>query len=92
VVKALPLPRDAVTARTPICRNLARVILELRQALGIQQQHLAATAGISVRMLREIEKVRKVPTVEMMERIAAVLGLQFSELGFVADCRRALGD
>ena len=45
---------------------------------------MPAAAGLSLRMVRGIEKGEKVPTIDTVERIAAALELAFEELGLVA--------
>ena len=83
-MKRWALKLDAATARAPICARLALAIRELRRALGLTQERLAAEAGISLRMVRYIEKGKKIPTIDLVERIAAALELTFEELGLVA--------
>ncbi len=73
------------TGRAPICWKLPMAIRELRQALGITQEVLAGTSGVSLRMVRYIETRERVPSIEFVEWLAVGLGLSFAELGFIAE-------
>ena len=51
-----------------------------RQKLGITQPELAERANISTNFIGMIEQKRKFPAPEMLDRIAAALGIETSEL------------
>jgi transcriptional regulator with XRE-family HTH domain len=59
-----------------LVKDMGRTILERRNALKITQPHLAELAGISVNSLYKIEKGQSNPTLELIEKIAEVLGLE----------------
>lgn len=47
-----------------------------RRALRVTQQHLAELAGVSVNTLYKIERGQANPTLETLNRIADVLGME----------------
>lgn len=51
-------------------------IRQRRNALKITQPHLAELAGVSVNSLYKIERGEANPTLELIEKIAGVLGLE----------------
>jgi transcriptional regulator with XRE-family HTH domain len=53
---------------------LAKEIRRRRLAAGLSQNKLAALAGVSRTMLTHVEREMRLPTVEMLFRIAAGLG------------------
>jgi len=55
---------------------VGKVIRQRRKALKITQSHLAELAGISVNSLYKIERGEANPTLELIEKIAEVLGLE----------------
>jgi transcriptional regulator with XRE-family HTH domain len=59
---------------------LAKNIKVSRQKLGITQPELAERAGISTNFIGMIEQKRKFPAPEVLERIAAALEIETSEL------------
>ena len=64
---------------------LAQNLKENRRRLGITQPELAKRAGMSTQYLAMIETARKFPTADILERLAAALGINPNELFFVAD-------
>lgn len=56
--------------------TIGKVIRQRRKALKITQPHLAELAGISVNSLYKIERGEANPTLELIEKIAEVLGLE----------------
>ena len=56
--------------------DLGSAIKKRRKALKITQPHLAELAKISVNTLYKIERGEGNPTMEVLEKIAEVLGLQ----------------
>ena len=56
--------------------EVGQIILQRRKALRITQPHLAELAGISVNSLYKIERGEANPTLELVDKIAAVLGLE----------------
>ncbi len=59
-----------------LVETLGRTIQQRRKALRITQPNLAELAGISVNSLYKIERGGSNPTLEMIEKIARVLGLE----------------
>jgi y4mF family transcriptional regulator len=58
--------------------ELGKTIKERRSTLGITQPDLAEMAGISVNTLYKIETGQANPTVTVLNKIAAVLGLELT--------------
>ncbi len=56
--------------------TLGRTIQQRRKALRITQPNLAELAGISVNSLYKIERGGSNPTLDMIEKIVRVLGLE----------------
>ena len=65
---------------TNIKEILARNLKENRRKLGITQPELAERAGMSTQYLAMIEIARKFPTADIIERLAAALGINPHEL------------
>jgi transcriptional regulator with XRE-family HTH domain len=59
---------------------LAQNLKENRRRLGITQPELAEWAGLSTQYLAMIEIARKFPTADVLERLAAALGIKPNEL------------
>jgi y4mF family transcriptional regulator len=59
-----------------LVETVGRTIRQRRKALKITQSHLAELAGISVNSLYKIERGEANPTLELIEKIAEVLGLE----------------
>ncbi len=57
-------------------QEVGNVILQRRKALRVTQPDLAALAGISVNSLYKIERGEANPTLELVDKIATVLGLE----------------
>jgi transcriptional regulator with XRE-family HTH domain len=55
---------------------LAKNLKEKRRICGLTQEKLAEKAGISPHYLAMVEVSRKFPTPEMLERLAAALGIE----------------
>jgi transcriptional regulator with XRE-family HTH domain len=58
-------------------KDLGLAIKNRRKALKITQHYLAELAKISVNTLYKIERGAANPTVDVLEKIADVLGLEF---------------
>jgi transcriptional regulator with XRE-family HTH domain len=61
-----------------LVRDVGSAIKRRRKALKITQPHLAELAGISVNSLYKIERGEANPTLDLMEKIADVLGLEIT--------------
>jgi y4mF family transcriptional regulator len=59
-----------------LVRDMGTAIKKRRKALKITQPHLAELAGISVNSLYKIERGEANPTLDLVEKIAEVLGLE----------------
>jgi transcriptional regulator with XRE-family HTH domain len=64
---------------------LAQNLKKNRRRLGITQPELAEKAGLSTHYLGMIEIARNFPTADVLERLAAALGIKTNELFSVAD-------
>jgi transcriptional regulator with XRE-family HTH domain len=59
---------------------LAKNLKENRRRCGVSQAKLAERAGVSTQYIAMIELSRQFPTPEMLDRIAAALGIEAYEL------------
>jgi transcriptional regulator with XRE-family HTH domain len=59
---------------------LAKNLRENRRRLNISQPKLAELAGLSAHFVASIETTRKFPTPDVLERLAAALGIDSHEL------------
>ena len=64
---------------------LAQNLKKHRKRLGITQPELAERAGLSTHYLGMIEVGRNFPTADVLERLAAALGIKSNELFSVSD-------
>jgi len=64
---------------------LAQNLKKHRKRLGITQPELAESAGLSTNYLGMIEVARNFPTADVLERLAAALGIKSNELFSVSD-------
>jgi len=64
---------------------LARNLKDHRKRLGITQSVLAEKAGLSTQYLGMIEVARNFPTADVLDRLAAALGIKSNELFSVSD-------
>jgi len=64
---------------------LARNLKDHRKRLGITQSVLAERAGLSTQYLGMIEVARNFPTADVLDRLAAALGIKSNELFSVSD-------
>ncbi len=55
---------------------IGKQVKERRKVLGITQPHLAELADISVNTLYKLERGQTNPTLEVLEKISHVLGLE----------------
>lgn len=59
---------------------LARGIAKLRKERGWTQAHLAEVADVSLQFVAAMEQAAKAPSLETVDRLAAVFGVRPSEL------------
>jgi transcriptional regulator with XRE-family HTH domain len=64
---------------------LAQNLKDHRKRLGITQSELAEKAGLSTNYIGMIEVARNFPTADVLERLAAALGIKSNELFSVSD-------
>ena len=64
---------------------LAQNLKKHRKRLGITQPELAEKAGLSTNYVGMIEVARNFPTADVLERLAAALGIKSNELFSVSD-------
>lgn len=57
---------------------LGETIRNRRRELGITQPHLAELANVSINTLYKLERGKGNPSVEILSRIIAVLGMELS--------------
>ncbi|MHB0911934.1 MAG: helix-turn-helix domain-containing protein [Armatimonadota bacterium] len=65
---------------TALLKTLGANIKKHRKALGISQEQLAETAGVSRDYLARIEVMRDSPSLGVLDRIAGALGVSPAEL------------
>jgi len=70
------VPRVATDAAAKIGRNIA----ELRQAVSLTQDQVAAATGIDSSNIRAYENGRAMPNIQSLLRIASALGAEPSDL------------
>lgn len=73
--------RSAETTHERICikmniETIGELVRSRRRALGISQADAAELAGVSVHTLSNIESGKGNPTVEVLEKVLSVLGLE----------------
>lgn len=59
-----------------LVKDVGKAILDRRNELKITQPHLAELAGVSVNSLYKIERGQSNATLELIEKITTVLGLE----------------
>jgi y4mF family transcriptional regulator len=56
--------------------ELINVLKDRREALKVTQEHLAELSGVGLRTLKSIESGKGNPTIETLNKLADVLGLE----------------
>jgi transcriptional regulator with XRE-family HTH domain len=56
--------------------ELIKVLKDRREALKVTQEHLAELSGVGLRTLKSIESGKGNPTIETLNKLADVLGLE----------------
>ncbi|MFM7022385.1 MAG: helix-turn-helix domain-containing protein [Flavobacteriales bacterium] len=59
-----------------LVKTIGHTIKNRRKELGITQPHLAEIAGISLNSLYKIERGQTNPTLNILEKITEVLGME----------------
>jgi y4mF family transcriptional regulator len=57
--------------------RVGQAIRDRRKELGITQPHLAEVAGVSTNTLYKLEKGQGNPTLDVLTKLAEVLGMEF---------------
>jgi transcriptional regulator with XRE-family HTH domain len=63
-----------------LAQSLARNLRRLRQAQGVSQEALADAAGLAPTYVGQLERGQRNPTLAVVERLAAQLGVDPLEL------------
>ena len=56
--------------------EIIKVLKDRREALKVTQEHLAELSGVGLRTLKSIESGKGNPTIETLNKLADVLGLE----------------
>lgn len=64
--------------------TIGETITKVRKDKDIKQKDLAASCNISQTYLSQIEKGFKIPTIDVLERISAGLGIPYPVLSFLS--------
>jgi len=56
--------------------ELIKALKERREALKVTQEHLAELSGVGLRTLKAIETGKGNPTIDTLNKLAEVLGLE----------------
>ena len=75
-----PFARASAGCRDGRAKLVGENVRRRRQARGLTQEALAHEAGVALRLLKGIERGQRNPTVEMVGKIAAALGVHPGEL------------
>ena len=58
--------------------ELIKTLKERRDALKVTQEHLAELSGVGLRTLKAIESGKGNPTIETLNKLAEVLGMELN--------------
>lgn len=64
-------------------------VRKLRAAKGISQERLAADAGIARGYMGDVERASRAASIDILDRLAAALGVETAELLRVPDAAEA---
>lgn len=70
--------------------HVGKRIKEIREASGVMAKHVARKAGISLWYLSMIENGKRVPSLEKLENIADVLGVEVARFFLAQDVSETL--
>ncbi len=59
-------------------QELIKTLKERREALKVTQEHLAELSGVGLRTLKAFESGKGNPTIDTLNKLAEVLGLQIN--------------
>ncbi len=57
-------------------KELIRILKDRREALKVTQEYLAELSGVGLRTLKSIETGKGNPTIETLNKLADVLGME----------------
>ena len=57
-------------------KNLGELVLKTRKSQGLTQEQLAATSGVGVRFIRELEKGKESCHIGKVFRVLTMLGIE----------------
>jgi transcriptional regulator with XRE-family HTH domain len=77
--------------RRAVCSQVAIILREERERLGISMTSLAGRAGLSQQMISYVEREMRNPTLDTLLRITDVLGIELSEVVAQAERRANSG-
>jgi len=80
----LALPYRQMTLTIAVM-NIGRVIYAVRKEKSLKLEEVALDAGTDAGYLSRIEAGRRTPSLPMLERIAGAMGVQVSQLMFMAE-------
>jgi len=66
--------------RTAICSNVARILREERLKQNLSMTLLSERAGFSQQSISYVERGMRIPNLDTLLRITAVLGLDFGDV------------
>ena len=66
--------------KADVCEALGRNLVSLRRTRGLTQEKVQELTGVSQQYLSELEAGRRNPTIRMVQRIAAALGVEPADL------------
>lgn len=71
----LPLKCTIVHRKDPAALEIGRRVREAREALGLRQDELALAAGVSTRLVHQIESGKPTSRLDSIVRVLGALGL-----------------
>jgi len=91
-VATSPLPAIPRGMVSPVCRIIAGLIRQHREARGWTPDRLAELTALSRQMINFVENCKRIPSLDTLARIGRALGVPLSRLLAEAECvRRAQG-
>lgn len=61
-----------------LLKQLQELIVFRRKELNIKQEELAGLTGIAIRTIRDLEKGKGNPSLETIEKLMGILGIQLN--------------
>lgn len=76
--KGMKANKENISSNMTAIKNIGQVLQERRRHMNITQKQLADMADIGINTLYKIETGQANPTIESLQKIADVLGLEIS--------------